>query len=40
MQKDLNLTRKLLTGTEEELKRCKYTLKEKDFVISQQKKAG
>lgn len=38
-QKDLSLTRKLLTGTEEELKRCKYTLKEKDFVISEQKKA-
>ncbi|KAJ8435627.1 hypothetical protein Cgig2_000293 [Carnegiea gigantea] len=38
-QKDLSLTRKLLTGTEEELKKCKYTLKEKDFIISQQKKA-
>ncbi|XP_021766534.1 kinesin-like protein KIN-5C [Chenopodium quinoa] len=38
-QKDLSLTRKLLTGTEEELKKSKYTLKEKDFIISEQKKA-
>ncbi|GAB4833367.1 Kinesin-like protein KIN-5C [Ancistrocladus abbreviatus] len=38
-QKDLNLTRKLLTGTEEELKRCKYAMKEKDFIISEQKNA-
>ncbi|KAL9227692.1 hypothetical protein vseg_003350 [Gypsophila vaccaria] len=38
-QKDLSLTRKLLAGTEEELKRCKYTVKEKEFIISEQKKA-
>ncbi|XP_074285951.1 kinesin-like protein KIN-5C [Silene latifolia] len=38
-QKDLSLTRKLLAGTEEELKRCKYSIKEKDFIISEQKKA-
>ncbi|KAL2900174.1 Kinesin-like protein KIN-5C [Bienertia sinuspersici] len=38
-KKDLSLTRKLLAGTEEELKKCKYTLKEKDFIISEQRKA-
>ncbi|KNA19863.1 hypothetical protein SOVF_057510 [Spinacia oleracea] len=38
-QKDLSLTRKLLTGTEEELKKTKYTIKERDFIISEQKKA-
>ncbi|KAL2930700.1 Kinesin-like protein KIN-5C, partial [Bienertia sinuspersici] len=39
LQKDLSLTRKLLTGTEEELKKCKYILKEKEFIISEQRKA-
>ncbi|CAK9169822.1 unnamed protein product [Ilex paraguariensis] len=38
-QKNLNQTYKLLANTEEELKRCKYALKERDFVISEQKKA-
>ncbi|GMH30138.1 hypothetical protein Nepgr_031981 [Nepenthes gracilis] len=38
-QKDLNLTRKMLTGTEEELKRFKYAVKERDFIISEQRKA-
>lgn len=40
MQKNLDQTRKLLASTEEELKKCWYALKEKDFVISEQRKAG
>lgn len=40
MQKDLNQTGKLLANAEEELKKCWYALKEKDFVISEQRKAG
>lgn len=38
-QKILNQTSKMLAFTEEELKRCRYTLKEKDFIISEQTKA-
>ncbi|KAI3447447.1 hypothetical protein Pfo_004112 [Paulownia fortunei] len=38
-QKDLNLTGKLLANTEDDLKRCQYSLKERDFIISEQKKA-
>lgn len=40
MQKNLNQTCKLLSSTEEELKKCRYALKERDFVISEQRKAG
>lgn len=39
-QKNLNKTAKLLANAEEELKKCRYSLKEKDFIISEQKKAG
>ncbi|KAK7284846.1 hypothetical protein RJT34_19599 [Clitoria ternatea] len=38
-EKNLNKTSKLLANTEEELRRCRYTLKEKDFIISEQRKA-
>ncbi|PIN02856.1 Kinesin-like protein [Handroanthus impetiginosus] len=38
-QKDLNQTSKLLANTEEELKQCQYSLKERDFIITEQKKA-
>ncbi|KAK6147232.1 hypothetical protein DH2020_018144 [Rehmannia glutinosa] len=38
-QKDLNQTSKLLANTEDELKQCQYSLKERDFIISEQKKA-
>ncbi|GAB2257646.1 hypothetical protein Droror1_Dr00013806 [Drosera rotundifolia] len=38
-EKKLNFIRKLLTGSEEEVKKCKYALKEKEFIISEQKKA-
>ncbi|KAL1313921.1 hypothetical protein HN51_040690 [Arachis hypogaea] len=38
-QKNLNKTSELLTNTEDELRRCKYTVKEKDFIISEQRKA-
>ncbi|XP_019153437.1 PREDICTED: kinesin-like protein KIN-5C isoform X1 [Ipomoea nil] len=38
-QKDLNQTSKLLVNTEEDLRRCQYSLKERDFIISEQKKA-
>ncbi|KAL7096589.1 hypothetical protein ACP275_10G087800 [Erythranthe tilingii] len=38
-QKDLNQTSKLLADTENELKRCQYFLKERDFIISEQKKS-
>ncbi|KAL6999798.1 hypothetical protein U1Q18_000954, partial [Sarracenia purpurea var. burkii] len=40
LQKELNETSKLLATTEEELRRCQYELKERDFIISEQKKAG
>lgn len=40
MQKNLNETSKLLASTEEELKKCHYALKERDFIISQHRKAG
>ncbi|KAE8098577.1 hypothetical protein FH972_016630 [Carpinus fangiana] len=38
-EKNLNQTSKLLSSTEEELKKCQYALKEKNFVISEQRKA-
>ncbi|KAL0410132.1 UNVERIFIED_CONTAM: Kinesin-like protein KIN-5C [Sesamum latifolium] len=38
-QKDLSETTKLLANTQDELKRCQYSLKERDFIISEQKKA-
>ncbi|KAH6837815.1 P-loop containing nucleoside triphosphate hydrolases superfamily protein [Perilla frutescens var. hirtella] len=38
-QKDLDSTTKLLANSEDELKLCKYSLKERDFIISEQKKA-
>ncbi|EPS73213.1 hypothetical protein M569_01542 [Genlisea aurea] len=38
-RRNLDLTSKLLAGTEEELKRCQYAIKEQDFVISEQRKA-
>ncbi|OMO68330.1 hypothetical protein COLO4_29695 [Corchorus olitorius] len=38
-EKNLNETRKLLANSEEELKKCRYVLKEKEFIISEQKKA-
>ncbi|VFQ87003.1 unnamed protein product [Cuscuta campestris] len=39
MRKDLNQTSKLLVNAEEELGQCQYALKERDFVISEQRKA-
>ncbi|KAJ6745954.1 125 KDA KINESIN-RELATED PROTEIN-LIKE [Salix koriyanagi] len=38
-EKNLNQTIKLLTCTEEELTKCRYGLKERDFIISEQRKA-
>ncbi|KAK2400964.1 Kinesin-like protein KIN-5C [Trifolium repens] len=38
-EKNLKQTSILLSYTEEELKKCRYTLKEKDFIISEQRKA-
>ncbi|KAI3749932.1 hypothetical protein L2E82_20553 [Cichorium intybus] len=38
-QNDLNQTNKALANTQEELKRCEYVIKERDFIISEQKKA-
>ncbi|KAL0333495.1 UNVERIFIED_CONTAM: Kinesin-like protein KIN-5C [Sesamum angustifolium] len=38
-QKNLNLTSKLLANTEDDLKRCQYSLKERDFIILEQKRA-
>ncbi|KAM2893222.1 hypothetical protein FF1_008605 [Malus domestica] len=38
-EKTLNHTTKLLSTTEEELMKCRYALKERDFIISEQKKA-
>ncbi|KAG2682990.1 hypothetical protein I3843_10G011500 [Carya illinoinensis] len=38
-KKNLNQTRKLLANSEEELKKCQYALTEKNFVISEQRKA-
>ncbi|RVX11854.1 Kinesin-like protein KIN-5C [Vitis vinifera] len=38
-QKNLNHTSRLLASTEEELKRVQYALKERDFIISEQRKA-
>ncbi|XP_058204885.1 kinesin-like protein KIN-5C [Rhododendron vialii] len=38
-KRNLNQTSKSLACTEEELRRCQYALKERDFVISEHKKA-
>ncbi|XP_050383598.1 kinesin-like protein KIN-5C isoform X2 [Argentina anserina] len=38
-EKTLDHTAKMLSNTEEDLMRCRYALKEKDFIISEQKKA-
>ncbi|CAL0310527.1 unnamed protein product [Lupinus luteus] len=38
-EKNLNKTSRLLANSEEEVKICQYTLKEKDFIISEQRKA-
>ncbi|KAK2454736.1 kinesin protein KIN-5D [Trifolium repens] len=38
-EKNLKQTSILLASTEEELKKCRYILKEKDFIISEQRKA-
>ncbi|XWS59472.1 hypothetical protein CRYUN_Cryun08bG0125000 [Craigia yunnanensis] len=38
-EKNLNETSKLLANSEEELKKCRYVLKEKEFIIFEQKKA-
>ncbi|PRQ43996.1 putative plus-end-directed kinesin ATPase [Rosa chinensis] len=38
-EKTLDHTAKLLSNTEEDLMKCHYALKEKDFIISEQKKA-
>ncbi|KAM1196935.1 hypothetical protein ACFX2I_008602 [Malus domestica] len=38
-EKTLNHTTKLLSTTEEELMKCRYALRERDFIISEQKKA-
>lgn len=40
LQKSLEHTSKLLAAAREDLKQTQYTLKQKDFVISEQKKAG
>ncbi|CAI9781877.1 unnamed protein product [Fraxinus pennsylvanica] len=39
-EKDLKQTSELLANTENELRQCKYSLKERDFIISEQKKAA
>ncbi|KAJ8899611.1 hypothetical protein K2173_018585 [Erythroxylum novogranatense] len=38
-ERNLNQVNKLLASTEEELKKCRYGLKDRDFIISEQKKA-
>ncbi|GAY33075.1 hypothetical protein CUMW_005500 [Citrus unshiu] len=38
-ESNLDQTIKLLNNVEEQLKKCQYALKEKDFIISEQKKA-
>ncbi|CAI0391696.1 unnamed protein product [Linum tenue] len=38
-ERNLLETSRLLANTEEELKKCRYTLNERDFVISEQRKA-
>ncbi|KAI6674070.1 hypothetical protein NL676_001976 [Syzygium grande] len=38
-EKDLEHTSKVLANTKEELKKCNYSIKEKDFIISEQRKA-
>ncbi|KAI3434029.1 Kinesin motor domain-containing protein [Psidium guajava] len=37
--KDLEHTSKVLANTKEELKKCQYSIKERDFIISEQRKA-
>ncbi|CAI9781876.1 unnamed protein product [Fraxinus pennsylvanica] len=39
-EKDLKQTSELLANTENELRQCKYSLKEREFIISEQKKAA
>ncbi|KAF3441637.1 hypothetical protein FNV43_RR15552 [Rhamnella rubrinervis] len=38
-EKNLNQTSKLLANSEEELRKCRYGLKERDFIIYEQRKA-
>ncbi|XP_038688235.1 kinesin-like protein KIN-5C isoform X1 [Tripterygium wilfordii] len=38
-EKNLTQTNKLLANTDEDLKKCRYALKERDFIISEQRKA-
>lgn len=38
-EKDLDHTSKVLANTKEELKKCQYSIKERDFIISEQRKA-
>lgn len=38
-EKNLSKTSKLLANIEEDLKKCQYTVKSKDFIISEQRKA-
>ncbi|XP_024981925.1 kinesin-like protein KIN-5C [Cynara cardunculus var. scolymus] len=38
-QNNLNQTNKELASTQEELKKCRYAINERDFIISEQKKA-
>ncbi|CAA0842965.1 Probable 125 kDa kinesin-related protein [Striga hermonthica] len=38
-QSDLNLTSKLLANTEDDLQQCQYSLRERDFIISEQKRS-
>lgn len=40
LQKNLNQSSKQLANSEEELRKCRYGLKERDFIICEQKKAG
>lgn len=39
-QKELEKTSNLLASTQESLRKCQYVVKERDFVISEQKRAG
>lgn len=40
MQKSLDYTSKLLATTKDELKQVQYNLNERDYIISEQRKAG
>lgn len=40
MQKNLEKTCRQLANTQEDLRKCQYTVKERDFIISEQRKAG